>query len=147
MEVFGLTMGTQEWKSLFFFLLCKWRIYFTLHKVSYSTYLFHKKVTNIANFLAGDERTGARKGNLFFTLSAVARSPRVQFSFCNLAPSLVPLQAIGSATQQKLQTIQVICTMGRRKCPGDKCVPWKAEYLPCQPSAGSTVCISTVVSV
>lgn len=79
MEVFGGTMGTQEWKSLFFFLFCKWRISF--HKVSNSTYLFHKKVTNIANFLAGDERAGTRKGNLFFTLSAVARSPRVRLGF------------------------------------------------------------------
>lgn len=43
----------------------------------------------------------------------------------SLAPSLAPLQVIGgSATQEKLQTIQVICRdMKRRKCPGDKHVP------------------------
>lgn len=43
----------------------------------------------------------------------------------SLAPSLAPLQVIsGSAPQEKLQTIQVICRgMERGKCPGDKRVP------------------------
>lgn len=53
------------------------------------------------------------------------------------APSLAPLQVIGgSAAQEKLQTMQVICRdMAKRKCPGDKHVPWKAKYLLGQSSA------------
>lgn len=39
-----------------------------------------------------------------------------------LAPGLAPLQVIGgSAAQQKLPRIQVICrAVERRECPGDK---------------------------
>lgn len=53
------------------------------------------------------------------------------------APALAPLQVIGgSAIQEKLQTMQVICRdMERKKCPRDKHVPWKAEYLLGQSSA------------
>lgn len=53
------------------------------------------------------------------------------------APTLAPLQVIGgSVIQEELQTMQVICRdMERRKCPGDKHVPWKAKYLLGQSSA------------
>lgn len=66
-----------------------------------------------------------------------------------LAHNLAPLQVIGgSAMQEKLQTIQVICRdMERRKCPGDKHVPWEAKYLLGQSSAGRRGCISTAVNI
>lgn len=56
---------------------------FFLHEVSNSIFYFHKKVTMLANFLTGNERSGAREGNLFLDSSAVIKSHHVWLGFCN----------------------------------------------------------------
>lgn len=82
-----------------------------------------------ANLIGNEERT--------FVLRLIRNHLCDRVLAIAFASALAPLQVIaGSAIQEKLQTMQVICRdVERRKCPGDKHVPWKAEYLLGQSSA------------
>lgn len=55
---------------------------FFLRKVSNSIFYFHRKVAMPADFLTGNERSGARKGHLFLDFCSDKESPCVT-GFCN----------------------------------------------------------------